>query len=198
MSADRSVRLSMKSSTTIFSGKKAGPMTVILREVPPGFDWGWFSREDPRMHLQTVDSKNLNRYKVWLEADGHRAFEPVGRIPGKTLKVLESEVKKLRRHIEGRWVNLMIENDWLMLRMRGREVTLTVYPGFPGARFRRTLDIADYFPARYDPASSIKDKSPITPADLVLNEELAAIEVWPQKEESLRHHIFLPPVLWQD
>jgi hypothetical protein len=188
----------MKSSTTISRGRKAGAMTVILRGVPPGIDWGWFSREDPRLHLQTVDSKNLHRYKVWLEEDGKRAFEPIGKIPGKILKVLEAEVKKLRRHIEGRWVNLMIENDWLMLRMRGREVTLTAYPAFPGARFTRTLDIADYFPARYDPASSIKDKSPITPADLVLNEELAAIEVWPQKEESLRHHMFLPPILWQD
>jgi hypothetical protein len=173
-------------------------MAVILRGVPKGFDWGWFSREDPRMHLQTVDSKNLNRYKVWLEASGKRAFEPVGKLPGKTLKALEAEVKKLRRHIESRWTNLMIENDWLTLRMSGREITLTAYPGVPGARFVRTFDIADYFPARYDPSSSIKDKTPITREDLVLNEELAAIEVWPKKEESLRHHIFLPTILWQD
>ena len=173
-------------------------MTVILRGVPKGFDWGWFTREDPRMHLKTVDRKNRNRYKVWLEKDGKRVFEPVGIVPAKILKSLEAEVAKLRRHIEGRWTDLMIENGWLILGMSGRMVTLTAYPAVPGARFVRTFDIADYFPARYDPNSQIKDKTPIKPDDLVLNEELAAIEVWPQREESLRHHIFLPTILWKD
>jgi hypothetical protein len=82
--------------------------------------------------------------------------------------------------------------------MRGREVTVIAYPNVPGARFTRTFDIADYFPARYAPASQIKDKTPIKPDDLVLSEEMAAIEVFPQKEESRRHHIFLPPILWKD
>ncbi len=173
-------------------------MTVILRGVPKGLDWGWYSREDPRMHLQIVDTKSLNRYKVWLERDGKRVFEPVGKIPGKILKALQAEVTELRRHVEGRWTNLMIENNWLRFSMRGREVTLTAYATFPGARFTRTFDIADYFPARYDPASQIKDKSPIRPDDLVLNDEMAAIEVFPHKEESLRHHIFLPTILWKD
>jgi hypothetical protein len=188
----------MNSSTAISKRKKAQKMTVILRGVPKGFDWGWYSREDPRMHLQIVDSKNLDRYKVWLEKSGKRVFESVGKIPSKTLKGLEAEVKALRRHIEGRWTNLMIENGWLRFSMRGRNVTLTAYPAFPGARFTRTFDIADYFPARYDPTSQIKDKTPIKPDDLVLNDQMAAIEVWPQKEESLRHHIFLPPILWKD
>jgi hypothetical protein len=176
---------------------KAAPV-IILRSVPTGYSWGWFTREDPRMHLQTVDRKNRNRYKVWLEKNGQRVFEPAGSIPAKILKPLEAEVKELRRHIEGRWTDLMIENDWLKLSMSGRQVTLTAYPAFPGARFIRTFDIADYFPARYDPSSPIKDKTPIKPEDLVLNEELAAIEVWPQKVESLRHHIFLPTILWKD
>ena len=187
----------MSSAATAKKGK-AQKMTVILRGVPKGMDWGWYSREDPRMHLQIVDTKNLNRYKVWLEKNGRRAFEPVGKIPGKTLKALEAEVAALRRHIEGRWTNLMIENDWLKFHMRGREVTLTAYAAFPGARFIRTFDIADYFPARYDPSSQIRDKTPIKSEDLVLTEELAAIEVFPQKEESLRHHIFLPTILWED
>jgi hypothetical protein len=173
-------------------------MTVILRGVPKGFDWGWFSREDPRMHLQIVDGRNLNRYKVWLENDGARVFDAVGKIPGKIMKPLEAEVKQLRRYVEGRWTNLMIDNGWLRFSMRGREVTLTAYAAFPGARFKRIFDIADYFPARYDPNSQIKDKSPIKPDDLVFNDQMAAIEVWPQKEESLRHHIFLPTILWKD
>jgi hypothetical protein len=188
----------VSSGTTISKKKKAQKMTVILRGVPKGFNWGWYSREDPRMHLQLVDTKSLDRYKVWLEKGGKRVFEPVVKIPAKPLKGLEAEVKALRRHIEGRWTNLMIENDWLTLRMRGREVTITAYPAFPGARFTRTFDIADYFPARYNPDSLITDKTPIKPEDLGLNKEMAAIEVFPHMEESLRHHIFLPTILWED
>jgi hypothetical protein len=171
---------------------------IILRSVPTGFSWGWYPREDTRMHLQTVDKKNRNRYTVWLEKGGKRLFEPVGNIPAKVLKALEAEVKEQRRHIEGRWVDLMIDNRWLSLHMCGREVSVSAYPQFPGARFTRTFDIAEYFPARYDPSYPSKDKTPIKPEDLVLSEELAAIEVFPEKEESRRHHIFLPTVLWKD
>src|SRR5262245_1262411 len=186
------------STGAVVKRKKAQELTVVLRGVPKGMNWGWYSREDPRMHLHTVDSKNHGQFKVWLERDGNRVFEPAGKIPGRTLKTLEGEVTSVRRHIEARWTNLMIENGWLRIAMRGREVTVTAYAAFPGARFSRTFDIADYFPARYDPQSVIKDKAPIELDDLVLNEELAAIEVWPHKDESLRHHIFLPTILWKD
>jgi len=33
---------------------------------------------------------------------------------------------------------------------------------------------------------------------VILSRELPALEIWPQKEESLRYHIFLPTILWQD
>ena len=188
----------MNSSTTAVNRKKAQKMTVILRGVPKGMNWGWYSREDPRMHLQVVDRKNAVLHKIWLESDGKRVFDPAGKIPSQTLKALEAEVLSLRRHIEARWTNLMIENDWLKLHMHGREVTLIAYPGFPGATFSRTFDIADYFPARYSPKSQIKNKTPIKPEDVVLSEEMAALEVWPLKEESLRQHIFLPTILWKD
>jgi hypothetical protein len=66
---------------------------VILRNVPAGYHWGWYSREDQRMHLQTVDSKHSNQYKVWLERDGKRAFEPETAIPAKVLKALQKEAR---------------------------------------------------------------------------------------------------------
>jgi len=37
-------------------------MPAILRDVPSGHKWGWYSREDQRMHLQSVDGKY--KYKV--------------------------------------------------------------------------------------------------------------------------------------
>src|SRR5258708_32248715 len=97
--------------------RKAAPV-IILRSVPAGYSWGWFSREDPRMHLQTVDSKNFGRFKVWLEEDGKRVIEPDGSISAKILKPLQAEVKNSRRHIEGRWGNFMIANDWLEIHTR--------------------------------------------------------------------------------
>jgi len=186
-------------SRTTRPKKKKGPsMAVILRSVPSGINWGWFSREDPRMHLQAVDRKNLNDYKVWLERKGKRVFEPVQKIPGKIQTKLEAEVKKKRTHIEARWTNLMIQNDWLALKMQGTIITLTVYPGSPGSRFTRFVDIAEYLRGIYSPTSKMWPKIPVKPEEVILSRELPALEIWPQKEESLRYHIFLPTILWQD
>ena len=171
---------------------------IILRSVPKGYNWGWFSREDSRMHLQTVDSKNFDLYKVWLEKNGKRVFEPVGSIPAKILKVLEAEVKDLRRHVEGRWVNFMIAQNWLELHMRGTLITVTAYPHVPGSRFTRTVDLVEWLPGIYHPDSKMWPKEPVKPDEVVLSKELPAIEIWPQKEESLRHHFFLPTILWED
>ncbi len=173
-------------------------MAIILQDVPPGINWGWFSREDPRMHLQAVDSKNFGRYKVWLEKDGKRVFEPVGSISGKILKALAAEVKKLRRHIEGRWVNFMIAQKWLELHLRGTLISVTAYPQVPGSRFTRTVDLVEWLPGIYHPDSKMWAKEPVKPEEVVLSKELPAIEIYPQKDESLRHHFFLPTILWED
>jgi hypothetical protein len=36
-------------------------------------------------------------------------------------------------------------NGWVRFNMRGREVAVTACSDFPGARFTRTFDIADFF-----------------------------------------------------
>ncbi len=175
-------------------------MAVILPNVPKGISWGWYSREDTRMHLQTVDSKNRNVYKVWLEKNGNRIFEPAAPIPAKILGKLEAVVKAKprRENIEGRWVEFMIEKGWLELRMRGTFITLIAYPHVPGSRFTRTVDLADYLGGIYDSDSKMWPKEPVQPHQVVLSREMAAIEIWPEKEESRRHHIFLPEVLWEE
>jgi hypothetical protein len=173
-------------------------MTVVFRRVPKGYDWRWFSREDPRMHLQTVDSKHFTAYKVWLERKGKRVFEPAGDIPATILNQLKAEVSSKRLHVEGRWVNLMIANEWLTWHTRGSLVTLTAYPSIPGSKFSRVIDLADYLQGIYNPESRLWPKDKPRPEDVVLSRELPAIEIWPQKDESLRYHILLPPILWQD
>src|SRR5262245_41133279 len=81
----------MNRSQTIPRSSRSGTaMPNIIRDVPPGHNWGWYSREDPRMHIQSTDG--LHDYKVWLETRGQRGFEPEGKIPAKILKALQKEV----------------------------------------------------------------------------------------------------------
>lgn len=159
-------------------------MAVILGNVPKGYSWGWYSREDPRMHLQTVDSKHMNEYKVWLENKGKRVFEPVN-VPSKIFSKLEDALNQKRGNVEGRWVNLMIEKGWLELHVHGSVLTLVAYPNVPGSRFTRTLDLADYLRGIYDPTYPMVPKEPVQPDEVVLNGKMAAIEIWPQKDESM-------------
>jgi hypothetical protein len=180
------------------SERNGRDMAVVLRGVPKGYSWGWFSREDPRMHLQTLDSKHQGLYKVWLEKKGKRVFEPSGEIPASVRKRLEADVTSKRRHVEGRWVNFMIANHWLSLSMKGSLITVTAYPGIPRSKFTRVVDLADYLKGIYDPRSQMWPKEPVKPEEVTLSRELPAIEIWPQKDESLRYHIFLPTVLWLD
>jgi hypothetical protein len=188
----------MSSSATVAKRKKAQRMAVILPNVPKGVNWGWYSREDTRMHLQTVDSKNQNAYRVWLERDGKRVFEPANSILTKILKKLEMAVKERRRNIEGRWVNFMIAQDWLELHVSGTLVTVVAYPHVPGSRFTRTVDLVEWLPGIYNPRSQVWPPfEPVKPEEVVLSKELPAIEIYPQKDESLRHHFFLPTILWE-
>jgi len=42
------------------------------------------------MHLQVIDPKHeYLEYKVWLEKQGKRIFEPAGQIPAKVLNALK-------------------------------------------------------------------------------------------------------------
>jgi hypothetical protein len=97
-------------------------MPVVIRNVPPGYNWGWYSREDPRMHLQTLDESH--RHKVWLENKGQRVLEPAGKIPAKVLKSLQKEIADKRQWIEDRWVRLMLSQGWLDLHVALPQVTI--------------------------------------------------------------------------
>src|SRR6266446_786611 len=96
------------------AGNVEPTMPVILRNAPSGFHWGWYSREDPRMHLQVVDPKHIRpNYKVWLESKGKRAVEAAATIPAKVWKALKARIESDRLSIEAQWVQLMIEQQWL-------------------------------------------------------------------------------------
>jgi|LSQX01.3.fsa_nt_gb hypothetical protein len=185
---DRTRRLAEQLSKQ--SGRQA--MAVILRNVPPSYNWGFYSREEPRMHLQVVDPQHRRLgYKVWLEERGRRVFLPLPGIPAKVLKSLQQEVSVSRRRdgIEHEWVDLMIQKQWLSVRLEWPLIRIFAYPGTPNA-FERQLNLLADFSEEFARI--------ITPEDVVLNEELACLELLPDRHESRRPHIRLQPILWTD
>lgn len=123
-------------------------MSVILRNVISR-NWGWFSRENERMHLQTLDDKGQPQ-KVWLEERGQRVCEPAAdcTLPGSELKKLREKVQLERSFIELRWINFMIAHGWLIARLDGSIVTLTAYPRTHNA-FERQIELRDVYPGAY-------------------------------------------------
>ena len=172
------------------NGRSSQAMPIVIRDKPPTFHWGWFSREDPRMHLQTVDRAHVHlHYKIWLENKGRRVIEPEAGIPAKVLKALQPEILKRRESIEAEWISFMIRSGWLKVRLAGTAITLYAYPNCP-THFERTIDLHDL----------IKDEETakkVTPKDVVLNEEFAFLEIFPRRDEGNRVHEPLWRVLWE-
>jgi len=171
------------------AGRVEPTMPAILRNAPSGYNWGWYSREDPRMHLQVVDRKHIELgYKVWLENKGKRAVEAAAPIPAHVWKALKAKIESARKSIEAEWVHLMIEQQWLSFLLNGAMMTLIAYPATPN-RFERTIDLAPHLGISLDA---------FTPDDVRLNSEFAVIELWPRRPETRRPFIRIAPILWRD
>jgi hypothetical protein len=163
-------------------------MPVVIRGVPPGHNWGWYSREDPRLHLQTLDE--THHYKIWLEDRGRRTFEPVHKIPAKVLKSLRKEVGDKRQWIEDRWVRLMLAQGWLDLHVALPQVTLIAYPKTPN-RFARSIDLLAWLTP--EQLRSLKSKA------VALNKEMASLRLWADlPDEQEPYDVRLSTLLWQD
>jgi hypothetical protein len=144
-------------------------MAEILRDTPPGCDWGWFSRDDQRMHLQTFDKKHGDSgCKVWLENKGRRVIEPEPGIPAKVLRVLQAVIHKHRVRIDREWAAFMIKRGWLEAHLAGPTSTLSTYPRSPH-RFERTIGLRELIPNK-----SCARK--VTTKDVALNEKFAFLE----------------------
>ncbi len=173
-------------------------MAVILRNVAD-HNWGWFSREDQRMHLQTVDEdaiKGPRKVRVWLENKGKRTFElSEGSLSGPQLKKLKARVDAERDQIEVHWVVFMIKNGWLKVQLKGRVVTLTAYPGTHNS-FTREINLSREFPGAYPADPQFSWESRNVQADL--DAEHCALAVGPEKNKDDREHILLTKVMFVD
>jgi len=162
-------------------------MPVVIRNVPPGHNWGWYSREDPRMHLQSVDAQH--RYKVWLEDKGKRILQSVGSIPRKVIKAFENAVADRRQFIEDLWVRFMLDQGWLELHVALPQLTLVAYPHVAG-KFVRKIDLRDWL--------TPQQLATLTPDIITLHREMAALRLWADRsEEQVPYDVRLSSLLWQ-
>lgn len=162
-------------------------MPAIIKGVPSGHNWGWYSREDPRMHIQSVERKY--KYKVWLEDKGKRVFEPVGKLPAKVLKALSTEVGNSRQFIEDNWVELMLDKKWIALHVAMPKLTLVAYPNTPN-KFTRVIDLATWL----DPELL----ATLRPQFIELNREMVALRLFTNRPEEKAYDVRLSRLLWTD
>jgi hypothetical protein len=169
--------------------RKISAMPVVLSDTPPGFDWGWYSREDPRMHLQVINPQTpKEKYKVWLETRGRRVLEPETPIKSNVLKAVRAAIKKNRQFIEDRWVSFLIRKGWLEAHLAPPKVTLVAYPRTPNT-FTRIVDLTEDL--LEEEARSLADQ------DIRLSPEMASLQIWPRRPADQRQDIRLSAVLWQ-
>lgn len=130
-----------KKLARVFQDREA--MATLIYNVA-GHDWGWFSREDQRIHLQTVESgarSGPNKAKVWLENKGQRIFElATGNISGPDLKRLKAKVDSERKDLESRWVTFMVLQGWVTAELRAPIIVVTAYTNTHN-KFSRELDL---------------------------------------------------------
>ena len=134
-------------------------MPTLIRNVA-GHDWGWFSREDQRMHLQTVEEEARSgpgKTKVWLENKGKRTFElATGKISGPDLKRLKAKVDSERSVLEAKWISLMVLQGWIKAELKAPIIVITAYPNTHN-KFTRELDLRKLQPGASNWDSYIVD-----------------------------------------
>jgi hypothetical protein len=126
-------------------------MAVVLRNVIE-HDWGFFSREDQRMHLQTVDEgsrEGQKKAKVWLEERGRKICESAdGKVTGADLRKLQAKIEAEREHIEVMWISFMLKNDWITAKLKDSDIVLTAYPKSHN-RYERVVNLREIFPGAF-------------------------------------------------
>lgn len=162
-------------------------MAKILKGAPAPLDWGFYSEEEPRMHLQTMNPNKHGDYKYFLERDGQRVLEPALALPNnKMLKSFAAEVRAKSDLIEIEWLSRVIAKGHLKLDFDGRVVTLMLYPQLGTRGVKRTVDVPERFPGL--PLEKVRPSLDAEEATLILSQ---------REDGSRRIDLFLPNLLWE-
>jgi len=177
-------------------------MEVLIRDVA-GHNWGWFSKEDQRMHIQTVERGSLEgptRVKVWLENRGKRTFQIAeGNLSGLDAKKLKAKVEEVRGQLQDLWTFFMVNHDWLKAELRGSVITLIAYPDSHNG-FERTIDLRERFPGAYRHPGLLYDQPgwEVNPPDVDFDKTLGLLTVGHAKNLDDRNHILVSDILFTD
>ncbi len=120
-------------------------MAMLIRELPRGCVWGFFTEQRRWMNLTQIESwlpvntprNKLLRFVIRLERDGHWCFEPQTPLSPALTRRLRARFDRHRADIEAAWVHYLIARGWLVLATEGRDAYLVVHPGTTDERRAR-------------------------------------------------------------
>jgi hypothetical protein len=122
-------------------------LAVHIRNVG-GRDWGWYSEDNQRCHIQTTDGRKP-KIKFWLENKGQRCFDLAAESKGKLSSSQEKDLRKyLAEHqeeVEDAWAFYAVGKQWVRVGLTGHVATLLFYPSTHN-EFRRQVDLYQEFP----------------------------------------------------
>ncbi len=163
-------------------------MATILDGVAK-LDWGFYSREEDRMHLQVVGPRGSPNYKVFLEREGKRVFEPAkDREPPPIVdKALRKALARDLHIVEAEWLDRLIKTKKILVKLHPATETATV-DVYPGTRdkIHRTIILATHATVdEYDSAEKWR-----------LDGDLSALVLNADKDKRKQVYIYLPDVIW--
>lgn len=168
--------------------EETAEMAIVLRKVA-GIDWGWFAREDQRMHVQPVSREHSSLgYKAWLEDDGAWCFLPEGMKPA-VRDALRAAVDANRERLCAEWVHFMITKGWIRLdRVAPSALLLTAYPGSNHERQVR-VDVATHCGGNAVIATGFVERG------FGFDHETCTIEIGDRQQQSRCLHIEVAPLV---
>lgn len=159
----------------------------LIHNVPNGYSWGWGSEPIPPFTLETVDARHRGKHRIVLETKGRRCFKSDKEIPRDVLSVVRREVTKHRLWIEAAYITLLLQAGQIRLIRRLPSLEIVVYPGWD-EEFRVIYDLSKDWIPEY-----IAD---LRSEDVVLREDMCALELFPERPQTERQHYFLPTLIY--
>jgi hypothetical protein len=172
-----------------FGGTTDDGVPIVLRDTPPGCNWGFYSEEEPRMHLQVL--RGPFACKVWFESEGKWVIERSKDAPAKLFNVLRQTLEQhplIASRIRAEWVHQIYTKAWLQLRVSGDRAILTAYPGTHHA-FERVIDLS----AHARPSLFVNSDQ-----DVDIDEETVSLVIGARRPEHEWVMVNLADVLWED
>jgi len=114
--------------------------SVVLKDSPPGWDWGWFGTTEPPLTIVPMHREKRHLGRVILEdRHGARVFEPIGKIPQNILDELATEVDLHDITIEDAWSYYAAIRGWIRPEVepdQRERLLLSIYSGTGYERMR--------------------------------------------------------------